>query len=219
MPTISHAVELSKVAEIVYGYSDDYTLIDADKEKGAFLQPILLRCKNPVDCNEPHDIEAFGPVSTIMPYSSTKEVIKITNMGKGSLVGSIFTSDDDFAREVVMGTSTFHGRLMIINSKCAKESTGHGSPLPHLIHGGPGRAGGGEELGGILGIKFYLQRTALQGSPSTLTYICNEWITGAHRLFDNIHPFKKHFEELRIEQAFCIDLCKQHFLYLKLYLS
>lgn len=193
--------QLSKVTEIVYGYSDEYELIDADKNKGAFISPTLLYCSDPEGCSEPHEIEAFGPVNTVMPYTDIQDAIKITNMGKGSLVASIFTSDDNLAKQIVMGIAPYHGRIMIINKDCAKESTGHGSPLPHLVHGGPGRAGGGEELGGILGVKHYMQRVALQGSPNTLSHIGNQWLKGAKQFEDKVHPFTKYFEELRIGET------------------
>ncbi len=193
--------ELSKVAEIVYGVSDEFELIDADKEKGSFVSPVLLKCENPFEKNEVHEIEAFGPVNTIMPYSNLDEAIQIANKGKGSLVGSIFTADDEIAKKITLATASYHGRIMIINKNCAKESTGHGSPLPHLKHGGPGRAGGGEELGGILSVKTYMQRVALQGSPETLSRITNEYVKGANLIEDKIHPFKKYFEELQIGET------------------
>lgn len=194
-------LELSRVAEVVYGYSDEFELVDADKKKGAFISPTLLYCRDPEGCIEPHEIEAFGPVNTVMPYTDIRDAIKITNMGKGSLVASVFTSDDNVAKEIVMGIAPYHGRIMIINKNCAKESTGHGSPLPHLVHGGPGRAGGGEELGGILGVKHYMQRAALQGSPTTLSHIGNQWIKGARQFQDRIHPFMKYFDELQIGET------------------
>jgi oxepin-CoA hydrolase/3-oxo-5,6-dehydrosuberyl-CoA semialdehyde dehydrogenase len=193
--------QLSRVTEIVYGYSDEYELVDADKNKGAFISPTLLYCSDPESCIEPHEIEAFGPVNTVMPYTDIQDAIKITNMGKGSLVASIFTSDDNLAKQIVMGIAPYHGRIMIINKDCAKESTGHGSPLPHLVHGGPGRAGGGEELGGILGVKHYMQRVALQGSPNTLSHIGNQWLKGAKQFEDKVHPFTKYFEELHIGET------------------
>lgn len=193
--------ELSRVAEIVYGFSEDYEITDGNRENGAFFPPVLLQCNTPTECLEPHEIEAFGPVNTVMPYTTIQEAVKIANMAKGSLVGSVFTNDDDIAREIVMGTAPYHGRLVIVNRRCGRESTGHGSPLPHLIHGGPGRAGGGEEMGGILGVKHFMQRTALQGSPETLTRICNEWTKGADYIQDRIHPFMKYFEELRIGET------------------
>lgn len=194
-------MELSKVTEVIYGYSDDFKLIEADKEKGAFLDPVLLYCNDPKGCTEPHEIEAFGPVNTVMPYVSIHDAIKISNMGHGSLVVSIFTADDSIAKELTFGLAPYHGRVMIINSDSAKESTGHGSPMPQLVHGGPGRAGGGEELGGILGVKHYMQRTALQGSPTTLTHITNLWMEGAHQTSDKVHPFQKYFDELKIGET------------------
>lgn len=193
--------ELSKVTEIIYGYSEDYKLIGADNDKGAFIEPVLLYCSDPEGCREPHEIEAFGPVNTVMPYVSTHDAIKISNMGHGSLVASIFTADDNIAKELAFGLAPYHGRIMIVNRDSAKESTGHGSPMPQLIHGGPGRAGGGEELGGILGVKHYMQRAALQGSPSTLTNITNIWMEGARQTEDRIHPFRKYFDELRIGET------------------
>ncbi|MGE5350644.1 MAG: phenylacetic acid degradation bifunctional protein PaaZ [Acidobacteriota bacterium] len=193
--------ELSKVTEIVYGYSDDFKLVDADKDKGAFLDPVLLYCNDPEGCKEPHEIEAFGPVNTVMPYVSLHDAIKISKMGHGSLVASIFTADDSVAKELTFGLAPYHGRIMIINRNSAKESTGHGSPMPQLVHGGPGRAGGGEELGGILGVKHYMQRVALQGSPTTLTNITNVWMEGAKETVDRIHPFQKYFEELKIGET------------------
>jgi oxepin-CoA hydrolase/3-oxo-5,6-dehydrosuberyl-CoA semialdehyde dehydrogenase len=136
-----------------------------------------------------------------MPYKTLDEAVELAKMGKGSLVGSLFTADDDVAREVVLGSAALHGRMMIVNQHCAKESTGHGSPLPHMVHGGPGRAGGGEELGGIRSVLHYMQRTALQGSPTTLTRITNEWMKGAAQPGDRIHPFRKYFEELQIGET------------------
>jgi oxepin-CoA hydrolase/3-oxo-5,6-dehydrosuberyl-CoA semialdehyde dehydrogenase len=145
-----------------------------------------------------HDIEAFGPVSTIMPYESREHAVELAARGKGSLVGSVITSDEEFAREVVLGASPYHGRILVLNKDCAGESTGHGTPLPHLVHGGPGRAGGSEEMGGIRGIKHYMQRTALQGSPDMLTAITHSWATGSKRKTGTIHPFQKHFDELEV---------------------
>ena len=144
-----------------------------------------------------HSIEAFGPVATLMPYDSLEDAIELVKLGEGSLVGSIFTADDQFATELVLATAAFHGRMLIINRDCGRESTGHGSPLPSLVHGGPGRAGGGEEMGGIRGVMHYLQRTALQGSPKTLTRISQRWITGSER-HEGVHPFRKYLEQLEL---------------------
>jgi oxepin-CoA hydrolase/3-oxo-5,6-dehydrosuberyl-CoA semialdehyde dehydrogenase len=133
-----------------------------------------------------------------MPYTSVDEAIELAKRGRGSLCGSVFTADDDVAREVVLGTAAWHGRILLVNRHSAKESTGHGSPLPGLIHGGPGRAGGGEEMGGVRGVLHFMQRTALQGHPTTLSHITGIWIKGAATPTDAVHPFRKHFDELRI---------------------
>jgi oxepin-CoA hydrolase/3-oxo-5,6-dehydrosuberyl-CoA semialdehyde dehydrogenase len=162
---------------------------------------MLLYDDRPFEKTEPHDIEAFGPVNTVMPYRSLDEAIELAKLGKGSLVGSLFSADDRVARAVVLGTAAYHGRLMLVNRHSAKESTGHGSPLPHLVHGGPGRAGGGEEMGGVRGVLHYMQRTAIQGSPSTLAAITREWTKGAAERRDRVHPFRKHFEELEVGES------------------
>ena len=190
--------QLMNACEIVYGDLDKVDVVGADSERGSFISTMLLYCKEPFKHSEPHSIEAFGPVSTIMPYRSNEEAIELAKMGKGSLVGSVFTADNNFAREIVLGSASMHGRMAIINKECAAESTGHGSPLPHLVHGGPGRAGGGEEMGGIRGVHHYMQRTALQGSPTTLTKILNTYLPGAEMKEDVIHPFRKYFEEIQV---------------------
>lgn len=172
-----------------------------DNPSGAFFPLTLLQCDDPKSKRLVHEIEAFGPVSTIMPYDSVAEAIELARMGKGSLAGSLFTHDSDEAREVILGTAPWHGRMLIINRDCAAESTGHGSPLAPLVHGGPGRAGGGEELGGARAITHYMQRTALQGSPDTLQAITGEYHPGSAVYSDDIHPFKKHFEDLQIGET------------------
>jgi oxepin-CoA hydrolase / 3-oxo-5,6-dehydrosuberyl-CoA semialdehyde dehydrogenase len=193
--------------EVVFGGADGngggLDVLGADPEKGAFFPLTLLATSDPFGRSEPHDIEAFGPVNTVMPYASVDEAIELAKLGKGSLVGSLFTADDEIARRVVLGTAPYHGRLMVMNRHAAKESTGHGSPMPHLVHGGPGRAGGGEEMGGIRGVLHYMQRTAVQGSPSTLMAITNEYTPGAkpRRPSDRVHPFRKFFEELEIGET------------------
>jgi oxepin-CoA hydrolase/3-oxo-5,6-dehydrosuberyl-CoA semialdehyde dehydrogenase len=164
--------ELSQQADVVYGGGDDFEVIDADAGKGAFFMPTLLHCQEPLTSRAVHSVEAFGPVSTVLPYDNLDEAITLSRMGDGSLAGSIVTNDDKVARELVLGTAAYHGRMVIINRHCAGESTGHGSPLPHLVHGGPGRAGGGEEMGGVRGVKHYMQRTAIQGSPQPLDARC-----------------------------------------------
>jgi oxepin-CoA hydrolase/3-oxo-5,6-dehydrosuberyl-CoA semialdehyde dehydrogenase len=190
--------KLQKNAQLIYGNLDTVDLIDADAEKGAFLSPLLLRNENPFHAPEVHDVEAFGPVSTIMPYKNNDAAIELSKMGKGSLVTSIVTADEKIARKYVIGTASHHGRILILNRTCAKESTGHGSPLPLLVHGGPGRAGGGEEMGGLRGVKHYLQRTAIQGSPDMITAITQVYQPNASGKNPGKHPFKKYFEELEI---------------------
>jgi len=194
--------ELSNDAEIVYGGSEDFDLVDADSSKGAFFMPTLLHCEKPLQSRSVHSVEAFGPVSTVLPYDSIDEAIELAKLGEGSLVGSIITNDNNVARELVLGTAAYHGRMIVINRHCAAESTGHGSPLPHLIHGGPGRAGGGEEMGGVRGVLHYMQRTAIQGSPETVTAIGHRWIRGADEIDPGVHPFRKTFEQLEIGDTF-----------------
>ena len=185
-------------SELIYGSLDSVNVVDADANIGAFLSPLLLLNKKPFECEVSHNIEAFGPVSTIMPYKNTAEAIELSKKGKGSLCSSIVTNNPSIAREYVLGAASHHGRILVLNNECAKESTGHGSPLPLLVHGGPGRAGGGEEMGGLRGIKHYLQRTAIQGSPSMITAISNVYQPYAKGNVGDIHPFKKYFEELNI---------------------
>lgn len=185
-------------SQIVYGSLDSVELIDADANKGAFISPLLLMNENPFDAKEAHEVEAFGPVSTIMPYKHLDEAIVLSKLGKGSLCSTIVTADYKQARQYLVGAASHHGRILVLNNECAKESTGHGSPLPLLVHGGPGRAGGGEEMGGLRGVKHYLQRTALQGSPTTITAITNVYQPNAKGKEPGKHPFKKYFEELQI---------------------
>jgi len=185
-------------SQIIYGSLDSVEVIDADAHKGAFMSPILLLNNHPLNSKEVHEVEAFGPVSTLMPYHSIDEAIVLAKMGKGSLVSTIVTADKKIAKQYVLGAGTYHGRILILNEQCAKESTGHGSPLPLLVHGGPGRAGGGEEMGGIRGVKHYMQRVAVQGSPDMITAVSNVYQPGATGNLDTIHPFKKYFEELVI---------------------
>ncbi|HUR66634.1 MAG TPA: phenylacetic acid degradation bifunctional protein PaaZ, partial [Chitinophagaceae bacterium] len=185
-------------SQIVYGSLDSVEVIDADAVKGAFLSPLLLMNDKPYSAAEAHTVEAFGPVSTIMPYKNMEDAITLGKMGKGSLVTTIVTANAKEARHYVIGAATHHGRILILNNECAKESTGHGSPLPLLVHGGPGRAGGGEEMGGIRGVKHYLQRTALQGSPTMLTEVTQVYQPHAAGKDPGKHPFQKYFEELQI---------------------
>lgn len=190
--------QLALSQQMVFGNLDAFDVVGADKDKGAFFSPILFRNDEPFDKQDVHTIEAFGPVSTIMPYKTLDDAIELTKMGKGSLVTSIITADDKEAREFVVETACVNGRILVLNKDCAKESTGHGSPMPLLTHGGPGRAGGGEEMGGKRGVMHYLQRTAIQGHPTTITEITQQYQQGAAGKIDSIHPFKKHFEELNV---------------------
>ena len=167
--------QLLKTQEIVFGSLEEFEVTGADKNKGAFFSPILFLNNNPFINTDCHDIEAFGPVSTIIPYKNISEAIELARMGKGSLVCSIVTNNMKAAEEFVIGAASMHGRILVLNEACAKESTGHGSPMPLLTHGGPGRAGGGEEMGGVRGIKHYLQRTAIQGHPETITRITEQF--------------------------------------------
>jgi oxepin-CoA hydrolase / 3-oxo-5,6-dehydrosuberyl-CoA semialdehyde dehydrogenase len=189
---------IKKETELVFGGDFDNFEVAGDKTKGAFFPTTLFYADKPFDTDAPHTIEAFGPVNTVMPYNSIEEAIELAKLGRGSLVGSVFTSSGDFACDVVLGTASHHGRIMVIDKTSAKASTGHGSPLPGLVHGGPGRAGGGEELGGARAALHYMQRTALQGSPSTITKVSNEWIKGAAQPTDRVHPFRKHFDEIEV---------------------
>ncbi len=193
--------ELMQTSELVYGDLNKFKVKGASKKKGAFMSPILLLQNNPFKYQDVHNIEAFGPVSTIIPYGNIDEAIELANMGKGSLVCSIATADDQIAREYVLGAASHHGRILVLNEESAKESTGHGSPMPMLVHGGPGRAGGGEEMGGKRGVMHYLQRTAIQGSPTTLTAITSVYQYGAKQIEKPVHVFMKHFEELEIGET------------------
>lgn len=195
---VRKAVEVLRgSAELVFGDPNEVTVVGgADAEAGAFMSPILLRAGT--DAREPHEVEAFGPVSTVIGYSTVAEAVELAARGRGSLVGSLVTRDEDVAREVVLGSAPWHGRFLVLNREDAEESTGHGSPLPVLVHGGPGRAGGGEELGGTRGVKHHMQRTAVQGTPDMLTAITGHWMTGSRRAIDDVHPFRKDLSQLRI---------------------
>ncbi len=192
---------LRRATEVVYGGFETLKVVGADAERGAFFPTVLLYANRPLEQTAPHTVEAFGPVNTVMPYATVDEAVSLANLGRGSLVGSLFTADARVARKVTLGTAAYHGRLMIVDRSSAKESTGHGSPLPHLVHGGPGRAGGGEEMGGVRGVLHYMQRTALQGSPTVIAAITKEWIPKAAERHDRIHPFRKYFDELEIGET------------------
>lgn len=197
--------KLLATSQIIYGSLDSVEVIDADALKGSFMSPLLLLNTQPLTSTAVHEVEAFGPVSTLMPYQSMEEAIFLAKMGKGSLVSSIVTADKKIAKDYVLGAGTHHGRILILNEHCAKENTGHGSPLPLLVHGGPGRAGGGEEMGGIRGVKHYMQRVAIQGSPDMITAVSNVYQPGATGNLNTIHPFKKYFEELQIGDQLITD--------------
>ena len=188
--------QLSEDAQIVFGDPNSLDPVNADNDNGAFISPILLRCETPWNAPKIHSVEAFGPVATIMPYDDLDDAVKLCNEGLGSLVMSLFTHDPAVARQIVTGAASFHGRIAMINRDNAKESTGHGSPLPTLVHGGPGRAGGGEEMGGVRGIKHYMQRSALQGSPDLLAAATQVWMKGATEDDKGPHPFRYNFDEI-----------------------
>lgn len=190
--------QLSEFSKIVYGSLDFPEITGTDSKAGAFMSPILLLNENPFKNLISHELEAFGPVSTILAYNTTEEAVAISKLGKGSLVSSIVTNDPNIAREYALHAGSYHGRILILNERCAKESTGHGSPMPLLMHGGPGRAGGGEEMGGIRGVKHYMQRVALQGSPEMITAITQVYQQGAIANQTAIHLFRKYFEELQV---------------------
>ena len=194
--------KLQREAEIVYGNGRDAEVAGADADKGAFMAPTLLLCRDTASAHEIHSVEAFGPVCTVVPYSDVDSAITLARRGGGSLAGSVFTADDAVAARLVLGLAPFHGRVLVINRDCAKESTGHGSPLPHLVHGGPGRAGGGEELGGIRGVLHYMQRTAVQGTPGVIAAVTGRWVKGAPQLDPGVHPFRKPFGALQIGDTF-----------------
>lgn len=185
--------QLSEITETVYASNG--------KQNGAFTNPRVLVCHKPMQVDDIHQLEAFGPMTTVMPYKNTQEAIDLANKANGSLVGSLFTADDEIAQKVALGCAPYHGRFMVINRNSAEESTGHGSPIASLVHGGPGHAGGGEELGGARAVLHNMQRVALQGSPTTLRNIVNQHIKGAETEESDKHPFQKYFEELKIGEA------------------
>ena len=193
---------LQREAEVVFGDGGKVEPVGADAEKGAFMPPTLLYCRDPASARDIHSVEAFGPVCTVVPYRDVDAAVALAREGGGSLAGSVFTADDELAARLVLGLAPFHGRILVVNRHCAKESTGHGSPLPHLVHGGPGRAGGGEELGGIRGVLHYMQRTAVQGTPDVIAAVTRRWTRGARQLDPGTHPFRKPFGSLAIGDTF-----------------
>jgi oxepin-CoA hydrolase / 3-oxo-5,6-dehydrosuberyl-CoA semialdehyde dehydrogenase len=199
---LGQLAKLEREAEIVRGGARQVELAGADADRGAFITPTLLYCRESSRASAVHEVEAFGPVCTVMPYEGLDSALALARRGAGSLVGSVFTADDLVAAQLVLGLAPFHGRVLVVNRHCAKESTGHGSPLPHLIHGGPGRAGGGEEMGGIRGVLHYLQRTAVQGTPDVLTAVTGRWVTGSRERTPATHPFRIPFGALAIGDTF-----------------
>jgi oxepin-CoA hydrolase / 3-oxo-5,6-dehydrosuberyl-CoA semialdehyde dehydrogenase len=193
---------LRREAELVVGDLDAFEIKGADRERGAFVPPMLLLCREPSAARAIHEVEAFGPVATVVPYRDTAEAIALARRSGGSLVASVFSADDVIAADLVLGLAPYHGRILVVNARCAKESTGHGSPLASLVHGGPGRAGGGEEMGGIRGVLHYMQRTAVQGSPDTLTALGGRWVRGSRLRNPGIHPFRIPFNELQLGDTF-----------------
>ncbi|MBY6068712.1 phenylacetic acid degradation bifunctional protein PaaZ [Leisingera aquaemixtae] len=198
---LEKAAIIGQEAERVFGNPDSFTVDGADAEKGAFVPPMLFHCADPDKAQRVHDTEAFGPVSTVMGYRDLDHAIDLANRGQGSLVASVITHDADIAREVAIGAGAYHGRLYFNNRDSMKESTGHGSPLPHMVHGGPGRAGGGEEMGGVRGVKHYMQRTAIQGSPDILSAIGDKWVPGGTEIEGPAHPFTRKFGDLAIGET------------------
>src|SRR5438105_1598642 len=170
--------KLTREAEVVYGEAGQAQPLGADADRGAFLPPTLLYCRKTAAARAIHSVEAFGPVCTLVPYETPDDAIELARRGGGSLAASVFSADEAVAAHLVLGLAPFHGRILVVSRNCAKESTGHGSPLPHLVHGGPGRAGGGEEMGGIRGVLHYMQRTAVQGTPDVVTAVTGRWEIG-----------------------------------------
>lgn len=191
--------ELRSSCEMIY--QSELNLIGGNAEKGAFVPPTVMYCEQPLKTPAVHNTEVFGPLTTILPYQNLDEAVELVNMGEGSLVSSIVTSDRKVTQDFVYGTAAFNGRILVLNESCAKESTGHGSPMPQLVHGGPGRAGGGEEMGGIRGVFHYMQRTAIQGHPTSISDITQVYQRGGKTTEDVHHPFSKYFEELSIGET------------------
>jgi oxepin-CoA hydrolase/3-oxo-5,6-dehydrosuberyl-CoA semialdehyde dehydrogenase len=199
---LEQLARLTREAQVVCGGAGQVQPVGADAERGAFIAPTLLHCRDAAGARAVHSVEAFGPVCTLVAYEGIEEAIALARASGGSLVGSIFSADEAIATRLVLGLAPYHGRIVVVNRHCAKESTGHGSPLPHLVHGGPGRAGGGEEMGGIRGLMHYMQRTAVQGTPDLITAAGARWVRGARELDPGTHPFRKPFGALAIGDTF-----------------
>jgi oxepin-CoA hydrolase / 3-oxo-5,6-dehydrosuberyl-CoA semialdehyde dehydrogenase len=195
---LARVAELRREGDLVAGDLDHFEVSGADRVRGAFVPPLLLLCREPKAARAIHEVEAFGPVATVLPYQDTADAIALARLGAGSLAASVFSADDSLASQIVLGLAPYHGRILVVNRTCAKESTGHGSPLAPLIHGGPGRAGGGEEMGGIRGVLHYMQRTAVQGSPDFVTAAGGRWVRGSRQRDPGRHPFRIPFNELQL---------------------
>ncbi|HEY4448263.1 MAG TPA: phenylacetic acid degradation bifunctional protein PaaZ [Steroidobacteraceae bacterium] len=199
---LAQLARLVSEAELICGGAGEAQPLGADAERGAFVAPTLLYCRDARDARAVHSVEAFGPVCTLIPYASVEEAIALARSGGGSLVSSIFSADDEIAAQLVLGLAPYHGRILVANRHCGRESTGHGTPLPHLVHGGPGRAGGGEEMGGVRGVMHYMQRTAVQGTPDLMSAASGRWVRGARERDPGVHPFRKPFAALAIGDTF-----------------
>jgi oxepin-CoA hydrolase / 3-oxo-5,6-dehydrosuberyl-CoA semialdehyde dehydrogenase len=199
---LAQLARLVSEAELICGGAGEAQPLGADADRGAFVAPTLLYCRDARGARAVHSVEAFGPVCTLIPYASLEEAITLARNGGGSLVSSIFSADDEIAAQLVLGLAPYHGRILVANRHCGRDSTGHGSPLPHLVHGGPGRAGGGEELGGIRGVMHYMQRTAVQGTPDLVSAASGRWVRGARERDPGVHPFRKPFAALSIGDTF-----------------
>jgi oxepin-CoA hydrolase / 3-oxo-5,6-dehydrosuberyl-CoA semialdehyde dehydrogenase len=195
---LARVAELGREADVVAGDLQRFEVQGADRARGAFVPPLLLFSRDPHAARAVHEVEAFGPVATVLPYRDTADAITLARRGGGSLAASVFSADDSLAGQIVLGLAPYHGRILVVNRACAKESTGHGSPLAPLIHGGPGRAGGGEEMGGIRGVLHYMQRTAVQGSPDTITATSGRWVRGSRLRNPGRHPFRIPFNDLEL---------------------
>src|SRR5450631_1115832 len=195
---LARVAELRREADLVVGSPVQFDLTDAIPERGAFVTPLLLLCNDPKAARAIHEVEAFGPVATVVPYDDAADAIALARRSGGSLAASVFSDDVALAKRIVLGLAPYHGRILVVNRTCAKESTGHGSPLAPLVHGGPGRAGGGEEMGGIRGVLHYMQRTAVQGSPDSITAISGRWVRGSQLLEPGRHPFRIPFNDLKL---------------------
>ena len=200
---LEQLARLTREAELICGGASSRAQpLGADADRGAFLAPTLLFCRDARGARAVHSVEAFGPICTLLTYDRIEDASTLARQGGGSLVGSVFSADDALAAQLVLGLAPYHGRILVVNRHCARDSTGHGSPLPHLVHGGPGRAGGGEEMGGIRGVLHYMQRTAVQGTPDLITAASGRWVRGARELDPGVHPFRKPFGTLAIGDTF-----------------